>query len=223
MNMQHARERSNEGLDAPRTIALTGAAVAVGAAAALIVLPWLVPALSASIFAPQPKVWWFLVRATGLVAFGLVTLSMTLGLLLSTRLAKSWPGAPAAFAFHQEASLVGLGLAALHGLLLLGDRHTPFTPLQVILPFNAPVHPLAVGLGQLAFFGMGILVASHYLRRHLGPRIWRGLHGISFAVYLAVVAHGVWVGSDRALVLFAIAPAFAPMALAGVRIRGAAH
>lgn len=117
-----------EGLDdlaSPLAAGWTVAGAAFGAGAALIVLPWAVPALAVSLSGPEPKAWWYLARASGLVSFALLAASMLLGLLLSTRFAKTWPGNAAAFALHEHASVLGLAFALFHALVLLGDRHTP--------------------------------------------------------------------------------------------------
>jgi predicted ferric reductase len=165
------------------------------------------PALSRSLSGPQPKAWWYLARASGLVAYALLSASMLLGLLLSTRFAKEWPGNASAFALHEQTSLLGLAFGLFHSLVLLGDRHTPFTIAQILLPFGAVYRPFAVGLGQLAVYGMTLVAGTFYVRRHIGRRAWRLIHFGTFAVFALALLHGLGASSDRTVMAAGIVPA----------------
>jgi len=185
--------------------ALIGALV--GAALALFVLPEVAPALARSLTSAQPRAWWYLSRASGLSAYAALSVSMLLGLLLSTRLAQRWPGKATTFSLHEHASVLGLALAVFHSLVLLGDRHTPFALAEVLLPFGAAYRSVALGFGQLALYGTALLVASFHVRARLGQRAWRLLHFVSFAVYALALAHGLVAGTDRTAVLVGLVPA----------------
>ena len=93
----------------PPALALRGLllillAVVVGVLmAALVLLVWL-PGLSASLFGASPKVFWYLSRASAIVAYLLVWVSMALGLGITNRLAQFWPGAPTTYDLHQYAA-----------------------------------------------------------------------------------------------------------------------
>jgi predicted ferric reductase len=207
MNPTQARtNRELDDLASPQTIAWALGGVAVGATVALVVLPYVTPALSLSLSTAQPKTWWYLSRASGLVAYALLALSMMLGLLLSTRFAKGWPGTATAFSLHEHASVLGLSFALFHAIVLLGDRHTPFTVAELVLPFGAAYHPFALGLGQLAFYGTVLLVGSFYVRKRIGQHAWRILHFVSFVVFVAALAHGLLAGTDHGSMLAGIAP-----------------
>jgi predicted ferric reductase len=203
-------ERPRDDLDdlaSPRSLLWAAVGVAVGAAAALVVLPAVGPSLAASLTDPQPRVWWYLARTSGLASYALLAASMLLGVLLSTRFAKAWPGSAAAFTLHEHTSVVGLSLALFHGLVLLGDRHTSFTLAEVLLPFSAAYRPLAVGLGQLALYAMVLLVASFHVKKRIGQRAWRAIHFGSFLLFALALLHGLAAGTDRGWMLAGIAPA----------------
>jgi hypothetical protein len=71
--------------------------IVVVAAGALIATP-LMPAWSAGLTAtltgPKPRVFWSLGRSSAFVALGWLWLSMVLGLMMTNRLARRWPGGP---------------------------------------------------------------------------------------------------------------------------------
>jgi predicted ferric reductase len=182
---------------APRTILLTGLAIGLGVLAAALALPAWLPGLSASLLGAEPKAYWYLSRASGLVAFGLVWFSMAWGLLLTSRAARRWPGVASAGDLHQHASLLGLGFGFFHGLILLGDRFANYSLAQILVPFAASAHkPLWVGIGQLCFYLFALVTFSFYIRPWLGNGMWRAIHLLSFAVYLMALAHGVMSGTD---------------------------
>ena len=182
---------------APRTILLTGLAITAGALAAAFVLPAWLPGLSESLLGPEPKAYWYLSRASGLAAFGLVWLSMVWGVLLTSRAARQWPGVVSAGDVHQHVSLLGLGFGLFHGLILLGDRYANYRLSQILVPFTTSGYrPLWVGIGQLGFYALAIVALSFYLRPWLSNRAWRTIHLLSFGVYLSALAHGVLSGTD---------------------------
>ena len=182
---------------APRTLLITGLAIAAGVLAAAFVLPAWLPGLSESLLGPEPKAYWYLSRASGLVAFGLVWLSMVWGVSLTSRAARRWPGVVSAGDVHQHVSLLGLAFGMFHGLILLGDRYANYRLTQILIPFTtAAYRPLWVGIGQLAFYALAIVALSFYLRPWLSNRAWRTIHLLSFGVYLSALTHGVLSGTD---------------------------
>ena len=182
------------------TVFVTGLAITAGALAAAYVLPTWLPGLSESLLGPEPKAYWYLARASGLVAFALLWLSMLWGLLMTSRVARRWPGAVPANDLHQHVSLLALGLALFHALILLGDRYADYRLSQLLIPFAGGAYrPLWVGFGQLGFYLSAIVALSFYVRRWLGNRAWRAVHMLSFAVYFGVLAHGVMAGTDASL------------------------
>ena len=178
---------------------LTLAAAAGGALAAMLVLPAWLPGMQASLGGSAPQAFWFLSRSSALVAYLLLWLSMCLGLMITNKLARLWPGGPVAFDLHQHASLLGVAFALFHGLILLGDRYLNASFLQVVFPFGmAGYHPFWVGLGQIGFYLMTLVAFSFYVRKQITPKIWRSVHFLSFVSFAFALLHGVASGTDSA-------------------------
>ncbi len=143
---------------------------------------------------------WYLSRASAFVAYVLLWWSMILGLSITNRLARAWPGGPAAADLHEHASLLGLGFGLLHALVLLGDHYIGYTLSQILIPFaSAGYLPLWVGLGQIGLYLMALVTFSFYVRHWLGARIWRTIHYLSFAVFGLALMHGLFSGTDSSL------------------------
>lgn len=180
-------------------------AVALGAFAAAIVLPNWLPGLSQSLLGSEPKAYWYLSRASALVAYALLWLSMALGLMITNKLARAWPGGPTAFDLHQFASLIGLAFALFHALILMGDKYINYDLAQVLVPFNsAGYKPVWVGLGQIGFYLLAIVGLSFYVRKRLTQRRWRLIHYLSFLTFALALLHGIFAGSDTATLVVRI-------------------
>lgn len=174
---------------------------AAGGALLAIALPSLLPGLAASLLGPEPKVYWYLARSTAFVAYALLWLAMALGLMMTNRLARLWPGGPLAFDLHEHASILGLAFGLFHALILLGDRYMNYTFGQILVPFASGGAAAGwVGLGQAGLYLMGIVGLSFYLRPLIGRAGWRLIHFLSFVIFGLVLLHGVMSGSDSGTV-----------------------
>jgi predicted ferric reductase len=169
----------------------------LGVLIALIVLPVWAPSLAGTLLGANPKAYWYLSRGMAFVALGLLWVSMILGLLITDKIARSWPGAPAAFAIHEYVSLLGLAFAIFHALILMGDRYIKYQLVQILLPFaSVNYHPIWVGVGQIGLYVWAIVCASFYVRHRIGPKTWKLIHYASFFNFVVALMHGLAAGTD---------------------------
>jgi predicted ferric reductase len=172
-------------------------AVAIGLLVAVIVLPAWLPNLAFSLSGAAPKAYWYLSRATAFVSLSLLWISMALGIGITNKMARRWPGAATAFALHEYVSLLGLAFALFHALLLLGDHYINFTISQVLMPFaTVGYHPFWVGVGQIGFYVWTLVAFSFYVRQEIGQKTWRLIHYLSFAMFIMGLVHGLFSGTD---------------------------
>jgi predicted ferric reductase len=185
---------------APYAVAAMVVALAVVAAAvvALVQPAWL-PQLAASLAGVQPKVYWYLSRSSAIVGYFMLWASMIIGLAITNKLARAWPGGPTFAALHEHTSWLGLVLSAFHAIILIFDGYIGYNLTQLLVPFaSANYRPLWVGLGQIALYLMALVVLSFYLRRWINYRLWRTIHYLSFAVFALGLLHGLLSGTDSA-------------------------
>lgn len=176
-------------------------AISLGALAALVVLPAWGSTLTGTLLGSNPKAYWYLSRGSAFVALGLLWVSMILGLLITDKMARSWPGAPAAFAIHEYVSLLGLVFAVFHALILMGDQFIKYQLAQILLPFGSiNYHPVWVGIGQIGFYVWAIISATFYVRQKIGPKAWRFIHYASFFNFVIAMIHGLGAGTDHGAV-----------------------
>jgi predicted ferric reductase len=172
-------------------------ALAAGLAGALALLAILLPGLAEALLAARPEASWYVLRASGLLAYGLLWLTMLAGLGVTSGLARRWPGLPGSYTLHRLTSLLGLGCALVHALALLADPYVSYGVGQAFVPFLSGHYRAAwVGLGQVALYLLAVVGLSFYLRDRLGIHAWRLIHMLSFALFLLALIHGLESGSD---------------------------
>jgi sulfoxide reductase heme-binding subunit YedZ len=138
---------------------------------------------------------WLVARSSGLVAFGLLTLSVWLGLAMSTRLLGP-KRQKVLLPLHRTLAWTGLSMVGLHVGALLLDPVLHFSVVSVLLPGAAPWRPAAVAFGVVAGWLSLALAASFNARRWIGQKGWRRLHYASFAAFWLALGHALLVGTD---------------------------
>lgn len=175
-------------------------AVVLFVVAVLAIWPESVSIIWASAWGETPKAFWYLSRASSFVAFGLITASMLLGLGITNKATRAWPGGPTYVALHEHTSLLGLAFGLVHALALLGDQYIGYTLGQILMPFaSGEYRPFWVGLGQTALWVIAPITLSYYVRRMIGQRTWRLMHYLTFGVFGLVLVHGLLSGTDTVL------------------------
>jgi DMSO/TMAO reductase YedYZ heme-binding membrane subunit len=139
---------------------------------------------------------WDVARAGGFTAFGLLTLSVAIGLALTLHLqSPRWPRIINS-ELHNFLTLLALIFTGVHILAVWIDPFTSFGWNEVFIPFASHYRPLWMALGIVAFY-TGIAVGiSTWLRPHIGYKWWRRLHVLTLLLYALVVVHGIATGSD---------------------------
>lgn len=143
------------------------------------------------------QVTWDIARAGGFVAYGLLTLAVVTGLLMSLKWQHRvhWPR----FLnneLHQHLLTLSLVFTVIHGLAAAFDPFTAFHWYELLVPGFSHYRPLWMSLGIVALY-LGIAVGlSTWLRPRIGYRVWRALHYVTFVLFVLVTAHGLGTGSD---------------------------
>ncbi|GAF57132.1 LOW QUALITY PROTEIN: hypothetical protein JCM18901_2910 [Psychrobacter sp. JCM 18901] len=147
------------------------------------------------------KHFWYLSRASGVIAYALFWLAVVFGLLLSTRLGKHF-NAARVFALHQYLSLIAVALPLFMAGILLADNYLNLHIWQILVPFGFQTDRVGVALGQMGFWLLFICAFSFYIKKYIGQSVWRWLHFLTFTAYMLISIHVFMVGSDsRALPL----------------------
>jgi sulfoxide reductase heme-binding subunit YedZ len=147
---------------------------------------------------PSQHLFWIASRSMGAVAMLLVAVSIGLGLAMAMRLARG-PGVMARIkVLHEATALTALLAIAAHGLLLLGDSYLRPGLAGIAIPFVMAHQPVWTGLGIIGGWLAALLGLTFYLRRRIGPKLWRQAHRWTLAVYVLAVLHTLGAGTDAA-------------------------
>src|SRR5215813_10164034 len=129
----------------------------------------------------------------GLVAVGIFTAQILLGLLLSVGYnpTRQWPRQRVKlFTFHNWLGYIGLATALLHPLILLGSSTAGFRLFDVFVPIWSPTQPLPNTLGAIAFYLVAFVVVTSYVRRLYAHHTWKLLHYTAYAAAAVFYVHG---------------------------------
>ena len=146
------------------------------------------------------QIWWFVTRSAGIVAYLLLWLSTVWGLAVPSKVVAPVLEGGYTFDFHQFISLLSIAFVLLHILALTLDRFLPYTLLQILIPFISPYRPEWVGIGVISFYIMLVVAGTFYIRSRISMNTFRQIHYFSLAGYLGVTLHGLYSGTDSALV-----------------------
>lgn len=139
---------------------------------------------------------WDIARAGGFTAFGLLTLSVAIGLALTLHIQSArWPRIINS-ELHNFVTLLALVFTGVHVLAVWIDPFTKFGWNEVFIPFASHYRPLWMALGIVAFYTGIAIGISTWLRPYIGYTLWRRLHVLTLLLYALVVVHGIATGSD---------------------------
>jgi sulfoxide reductase heme-binding subunit YedZ len=145
---------------------------------------------------PADYSWWLLSRASGVLALVLVTISVAIGLTMASKLVRKRGMGPVLAKVHEQTALGGLVAIAVHGIALLGDPWLHPGVKGVLVPFTMGYKPLFTGMGIVAGYLAALLGLTFYMRRRIGPKLWRKAHRATVAVWALGVAHTAGAGTD---------------------------
>lgn len=139
---------------------------------------------------------WYVTRGAGAVSLLLLTGVLVLGIAGAMR----WqtPGWPRFLTtgFHRNLALTTLVFLALHIVTAVVDPYTALGWNAALIPFSSSYRRFWLGLGAVAIYLLLAIVVTSLLRRLVGPRAWRAVHWLGYAMWPVAVIHGVGTGSD---------------------------
>jgi sulfoxide reductase heme-binding subunit YedZ len=133
---------------------------------------------------------WYAARAAGVVAYLLVSASV-----------ERWPRF-AVEDVHRFAGVLAGTFIALHIFFLAVDSQAHLGVSGLLVPFTSSYRPLWTGLGVVAAELLLALAVTNHYRKRISYSLWRRLHYLNFAVWIAVTIHGLGAGTDSGSTVF---------------------
>src|SRR5919197_2378554 len=129
----------------------------------------------------------------GLVAVGVFTAQILIGLLLSVGYnpVRQWPRQRVKlFTFHNWLACIGLTIACTHPLVLLLSSTAGFRLVDIFVPIWSPTQPFPNTLGAVALYLVAFVVLTSYFRRLYAHHTWKLLHYTAYAAAAVFYVHG---------------------------------
>jgi sulfoxide reductase heme-binding subunit YedZ len=138
---------------------------------------------------------WYLMRASGVVALLLLTLSLSLGIATSNRWRPRGAALYVTTTIHRNASLLAVVFLSVHIVTALVDSDAAVSLASALLPVGPGVW---LALGALAFDLVAAIVVTSLIRTRLPYRLWRAIHWAAYTSWPFAIWHGIGMGSDAA-------------------------
>jgi predicted ferric reductase len=145
------------------------------------------------------QIWWYVTRASGIIAYLLLWFSTILGLAVTSKYLDGMLDRLFTYDFHEFISLLSVGFTLVHVGVLMLDLYMPYSLAQILVPFISPYRPFWVGVGVIAFYLILLVTITFYLRNKIGRSAFRAIHVLSLLGYIGVTLHGYFSGTDTAL------------------------
>lgn len=129
-------------------------------------------------------IWWYITRASGLMAYLLVWLSRLWGFAISSKIFDSFLKRVFIYDLHEHLSLLSLGFVVLHVVALLLDRVEPLKLVEVLVPFVSNYRPFWTGIGIIAFYLSILVTVTFHIRSRISMKAFRTTHYLSVQVNL---------------------------------------
>lgn len=152
----------------------------------------------------SPKLWWYLARSTGMVAWALAAASVIWGLLLSTRSARGIAKPAWVLDLHRHLAMLTLVVTGIHLGALVADSFVPFDLADLLVPGASSWKTRPVALGVVAFWLLVAVEVSSLLKARMANRTWARIHLASFGAYVLATLHFLQAGTERTNVAVAL-------------------
>lgn len=142
------------------------------------------------------QVWWYLARASGLVAWVALTAAVLWGVALSTRLVGRAAKPAWLLDLHRFLGGFACVLTAVHLGALVADSWVHIGWLEVLVPLASRWRPGPVAWGVVSLYVLVAVEVSSLLGRRVPMRVWRRIHLLSFLLWVTATVHTLSAGTD---------------------------
>ena len=140
-------------------------------------------------------VWWYTARASGFIAWALVTAAVVWGVAFTGRITAK-PKPAWVLDLHRFLGGASVVFVAVHLGALASDQYVGFGVEDLLVPLASKWKPGPVAWGVCSLYLLVAVEVSSLMMRKLPRRLWRGIHFASYAVFVLTVVHALAAGTD---------------------------
>jgi predicted ferric reductase len=153
----------------------------------------------------SPQIWWFISRSSGMIAWGLLTLSVCWGLFISTKAVAKASSPAWLLDLHRYLGGTAVLFTGLHLVGLAADNYVTFGWADMFVPMATSWKPGAVAFGIVGLYLLLAIEATSLAMKRLPRRLWRAVHHTSLVLYFVATYHAIAAGTDKQNQVFRIA------------------
>lgn len=149
---------------------------------------------------------WYLVRASGLLAFFLLFMMIVSGIGQVAGYSFRYLEPITAWATHRATGIAFTVAVAVHIFGILIDKFVSFNIWDILIPFKSDFKPveifghnfgsLYVTFGIVAVYALLIIIITSYIWIDRKPQTWKIFHLTSYLIVALIFVHGLFLGTD---------------------------
>lgn len=138
--------------------------------------------------------WWYIMRASGMMAWLLLTITVLWGAIASSKLLSK--GRRWVLDMHPFLATLGLAMLILHIAAAVIDSYAGVSIVAVFVPFAASWNPVAIALGVVSLWAIGAVQVTSFLKRKMKRNTWQLVHQSSYVAAWTMALHALTAGTD---------------------------
>jgi methionine sulfoxide reductase heme-binding subunit len=163
------------------------------------------------------QTFWYIARASGLLAWALMTAAVVLGILMGARLVKS-PSKAWQTDLHRFLGGLAVVFVGVHIFGLVADSYVHFGWAEVLFPMASTWRPLAVAAGIVAMYLLVAVETTSLLKKHLPKQVWKAIHFSSYPLFVLTTLHAITAGTDTRTTFMALVVAVGVIVLGALTV-----
>lgn len=150
----------------------------------------------------DPALWWYVTRASAIIAWALMVASVIWGILLATRVMKPKDNPSWLLDLHRWLAGLSVVFVGIHMFSLFVDKFAAFSLADLLVPFHSHYQKTAwlggwpVVLGVICTYLLIAVQTTSLMMKKLPRKYWKAIHYSSYVLVLLVSFHAGWSGTD---------------------------
>ncbi len=140
--------------------------------------------------------WWYVSRATGVVAWVALLASMLWGIFSATKFLQTYKRPRWINAMHSWLGGLACVFTAGHLAALVADSYAYFGWTEILVPMGSAWKPGYVALGVVSMWLLAAVQFTSLVRKRIPRSWWKNIHLASYLTFWLATMHGVLAGTD---------------------------
>ncbi len=142
------------------------------------------------------QLWWYIARASGLVAWWLLAFAVSWGVLYRSKLVAGRKVPKWLLATHRFTGGTAITFTGIHIGALVADSYVHFGLADLFVPYASDWKSGAVAWGIVAFWLLAAVQITSWLMQRLPRRLWLAVHLTSYPLFVSATMHAATAGTD---------------------------